>query len=93
MNETIQHVHDTLNAQPKQGFSLDDIKVNPKAFRFYTGLADYETFKILFHSFGPVVNNRIYHDTKTNPTNIDSEVYGKRGPKRSLTSEQEFFMC
>ena len=80
-----------INSKPKSRFLLDDIKSNPKSFRFYTGLTDYETFKIIFDSFGPAAGILVYHGTKANPENIDTPEYNKRGPKRALTAEQEFF--
>ena len=80
-----------VDSRQKNSFSLDDVKSNPKAFRFYTGFTNYETFKLIFDSFGPAVNNLIYHGTNANPANINSPEYVKRGPKRTLTAEQEFF--
>ncbi|XP_065062453.1 uncharacterized protein LOC135689233 [Rhopilema esculentum] len=73
-------------------FSADGLKDNPKLFRFYTGLPDYETFKIILESFGPAVNNLIYVGSNTNASKIISADHIKRGPKRSLPAEQEFFL-
>ena len=38
LKESIQQLHDTVNAQPKQNFSLDDIKLNKKNLDFIPGL-------------------------------------------------------
>ena len=46
-------------------FSIDSIKDDQELFSFYTGLPDYETFKILFDSFGSAVNNLVYIDSNT----------------------------
>ena len=45
--------------QIEKSFSVDRFKDDDKLFRFYTGLEDYKTFKILFETFGPAVNNCI----------------------------------
>ena len=60
--------------------------------RFYTGLEDYKTFKTLFDSFEPAVNNLVYYGTKTNSERLSSEDAIKRGPKRTNSPEQEFFL-
>ena len=73
-------------------FSADGLRDNPKLFRFYTGLPDYETFEIILESFGPAVNNLIYVGSNTNASKIISADHIKRGPKRSLPAEQEFFL-
>ena len=88
LKEGIQRSADKVTAN----FSVENVKSDPKAFKFYTGLPDYETFKIIFDSFGPALNNLIYHGTQNNLNNADSPGYQKRGPKRIFTAEQEFFL-
>ena len=90
--EIIQLKEQFQNELNKKPFSVNCSKGNDKLFRFYTGLHDYKTFKTLFASFGPAVNNLIYYGTKTNTDNIQSSDYIKHGPKRSLTPEEEFFL-
>ena len=75
----------------KASFHVDIIKKNDEKFHFYTGLPDYETFKILHDSFGKLTEKLIYHDSNTNVGRM-SEESQKRGPKRSLSSEQELFL-
>ena len=58
---------------------------------FYTGIKDYETFKILFDSFGTSAEKLIYCDSHTNPDRV-TETTKKHGPKRSLSAEQKFFL-
>ena len=82
-----------LATKVSRGFSIDNIKDDQKLFSFYTGLPDYETFKILFDSFGSAVNNLVYIDSNTNRNKINSPSYTKRSPKRNLTPEQEFFLA
>ena len=81
-----------LATKLRRGFSIDNIKDDRKLFSFYTGLPDYEKFKILFNSFGSAVNNLVYIDSNTNRNKSNSPFYTKRGPKRNLTPEQEFFL-
>ena len=70
--------------------SFYELKDNSKRFRFYTGLSDYETFAIIFESFGSAVDKLVYIGSNTNASKITSADYMKRGPKRSLSAEQEF---
>ncbi len=76
----------------RKQFSIECFKGNDNLIRFYTGLEDYKTFKTLFDSFGPAVNNLVYYGTKTNSERLKSDKVVKRGPKRSSTPEQEFFL-
>ena len=69
-------------------FSVNAFKSNPKLFRYYTGLPDYETFRIILESFG---DNLVYIGSNTNASKITSADYVKKGPKRNLSAEQEFF--
>ena len=78
--------------QIEKSFSVDRFKDDDKLFRFYTGLEDYKTFKILFETFGPAVNSIVYYDSNTKAENITSSDFVKHGPKRLLTPEQEFFL-
>jgi len=73
-------------------FSVNALKSNPKLFRYYTGLPDYETFRIILESFGPAVDNLVYIGSNTNASKITSADYVKKGPKRNLSAEQEFFL-
>ena len=81
-----------LEMNNKRNFSVDNFKDNSKLFRFYTGLPDYETFRIIFESFGKAVYSLVYIGTNTNVGKLESADHIKRGPKRSLSVEQEFFL-
>ena len=72
-------------------FSVYSVKSDAKMFQFYTGLPSYQVFKILFDSFGPAAHKLIYSDSNTNIENLTADGC-KRGPKRSLTAEEEFFI-
>ena len=76
----------------KLEFSFDRYKDDNKLFKFYTGLPDYETFKIVFDSFGPAVDALIYHNSNTNIEKLQSPEHIKRGRKKTLSPEQEFFL-
>ena len=91
-NEYLEEGIQTSADKVAPNFSVENVKSNPKAFKFYTGLIDYVIFKIIFDSFVPALNNLIYHGTQNNPNNADSPGYQKRGPKRIFTAEQEFFL-
>ena len=76
----------------KLEFSFDRYKDGSKLFKFYTGLPDYATFKIVFDSFGPAVGSLIYHNSNTNIEKLQLLEHIKRGRKRTLSPEQEFFL-
>ena len=73
-------------------FSIENLKNDKKLFMIYAGLEDYETFKAIFDSFGPAVNNLIYHNSGTNSANIVSPGHIKRGPKRRFSPEIGVFI-
>ena len=50
----------------KISLSPNAIKENPEMFSFYTGLRDYETFKLLFDSFVPAAEKLLYCGSNTN---------------------------
>ncbi len=54
-------------------------------------MQNYETFKILFDSFGPVVNKLVYYYSNTNASKL-CENGSKMGPKLKLSAEQEMFL-
>ena len=83
--------HGILEQNYKE-LDLERIKVNSKLFKFYTGLQDYATFQALIRFFGSARNNLIYHDSATNHEKVSVAEYKKRGPKRRLTAEEEFFI-
>ena len=78
-------------SQKKPTFFFEDIRDNDKLFKFYIGLPDYLTFKILFKSFGNAVDKLVYYDSGTNSEKLTNPEH-KCGPKRSLTPEHEFFL-
>ena len=82
----------SLEMEITHELSLDRFKDDHKMFRFYTGICDYGTFQALFKYFGPAVNNLVYKDSKTNYGKIVTPGYVKRGPKRTLSPENEFFL-
>ena len=71
---------------------LERVKVDHKMFRFYTGICDYTTFEALYKYLGPAVHNLAYKDSQTNSGNILIPEYVKRGPKRTLNPEEEYFL-
>ena len=74
-------------------FSIEHIKQGDnRLVKFYTGLQDYDIFKVMFDSFGAAVRNLIYHDSRTEASNVISPDYVKRGPKRFLSREVDFFL-
>ena len=79
-------------SQKKPSFSFEDVKDNDKLLKFYTGLPDYLTFKILFMSFGNAVDKLVYYTSGTNLEKLIHSEHNKCGPKRSLTLEHEFFL-
>ncbi|KXJ27604.1 hypothetical protein AC249_AIPGENE7624 [Exaiptasia diaphana] len=76
----------------KKSFTIERFKDDANMLKFYTGLEDYTIFKSIFDSFGSAVENLIYYDSNTNSERLTSHLQGKRGRKRTLTAEQEFFM-
>ena len=67
-------------------------KDNDRSFRFYTGLSDYATFKIIYDSFGSSVHWLAYHDSNTNIEALASGARTKIGPERKFSPEQESFL-
>ena len=60
-NEELSQQKSTQHANIKvNNFSVHDLMDDPKLFRFYTGLPDYKTFKIILESFGSAVYNLVY---------------------------------
>ena len=55
-----------------------------------TAATDYKTIRIIFESFGAAVYSLIYIGTNINLGKLESAYYIKRGPKRSLSVEQQF---
>ena len=92
INKDLINQNKYLEMNSKESFSVDSFKDNPKLFRFYTGLPDYETFKIIFESFGAAVYSLVYIGSNTNAGKLESADYIKKGPKRRLSIEQEFFL-
>ena len=45
-------------------FSVKSFMNNDSLFRFYTGIQDYKTFKILFDSFKPAAKNLVNYGSK-----------------------------
>ena len=70
-----------MEAIVHRDFSVDTVKEDEKLFKFYTGLPDYETFKIIFESFGEAVNNLVYSGSHTNEKKINSPSYIKKALK------------
>ena len=91
-NEQLIQEKITLEAIVHRDFSVDTVKEDEKLFKFYTWLPDYETFKIIFESFGEAVNNLVYNGSNINEKKIDSPSYIKSGPTRTLNPEEEFFL-
>ena len=83
-----------LSSKPNRPtFSLDNFKEDEKIFRFYTGLPNYGTFRALFNAFGNSVKKLNYYNSGTNSEKVKDANHNKRGPKRALCPEQEFFWC
>ena len=99
-NESLKSANDKASEQivflehriNEKEFCVENFKNNSKLFRFYTGIPDYTTFEIVFQSFGSAVNSLVYIGTNTNSAKLSSADHIKRGPKRVLKAEQEFFL-
>ena len=95
LTEGMKHIQlerDTLKERlQKTALSVDALKNNAEMFHFFTGFPDYETFKIVFDSLGPAATKIVYYKSNTN-IDKQSEQAEKRGPKRNLSPEQEFFL-
>jgi len=70
-NEQLIQEKITLEAIPHRDFSVHTVKEDEKLFKSYTGLPDYETFKIIFESFGEAVNNLVYNGSNTKEKKIN----------------------
>jgi hypothetical protein len=89
----INALTEQLQGQAKQRyFSVQNFKNNETLFKFYTGLQDYETFKVLLDSLMPAAKNLVYCGSKTCAERLISDDVIKHGPKRSLSLEDEFFL-
>ena len=73
-------------------FSVNAFKSNPKLFRYYTGLPDYETFRIILESFGPAVDNLVYIGSNTSASKITSADYVKKAQKGTYLQNRNFFL-
>jgi len=86
-------LREKLSSKPNRPtLSLDNFKEDEKIFRFYTGLPNYGTFRALFNAFGNSVNKLNYYNSGTNSEKSKDANHNKRGPKRALCPEQEFFL-
>ncbi|XP_012561205.2 uncharacterized protein LOC105846729 [Hydra vulgaris] len=73
-------------------FRIDQFKHNTAHFKFYTGFESYELFKVVFEYLQPTASSLIYYGLNaTTDKETESEVK-KKGRKRTLTPEEEFFM-
>ena len=90
--QQLQEEKDTSKERlAKTSLSVDDLKNNSEMFHFYTGFKDYETLRIFFDLFSTAAAKLIYYKSNTNSEKL-SEHGEKRGPKRSMSQEQELFL-
>ena len=68
----------------KKSFNVERFKEDEKLFDFYAGIPDYETFKAIFNSFGPVVENLVYFDSNKNAERLN-HFFGFESAKMWLT--------
>ena len=74
-----------LSIIEKFEFSFDKYKDDIKLFKFYTGLPDFATFRIIFDLFGPATKALVYHNSNTNIEKLKSPEHKKCGRKRTLS--------
>ncbi len=89
-NEELRKKNNHQETNPHGDFSVHKLRNDPKLFKFYTGLPDYETFKIIFDSFGSAVNNLIYVGSDTNANKLLHLPIQKEAQKK-LVSRAEIF--
>ena len=75
-----------------QVLSLDLIKGNDKMFQYYTGIPSFLVVDALLDYFADKTSNTQYVATARHEHNA-SRLLNKRGPKRTLTKSEEFFVC
>ena len=81
-------LREKLSSKPNRPtFSLNNFKEDEKIFRFYIGLPNYGTFRVLFNAFDNAVNKLNYYNSGTNSEKIKDVNHNKRGPKRALCPE------
>ena len=73
-------------------FYIDRFKQNTTPLKFYTGFESFDTFKAVLDYLNPAANSLVYWGSNTNIEKIVSTDFVKRGSKRIMTVEEEFFL-
>ena len=75
----------------KRVFSIEHFKADNANFEFYTGFPNYDTFKAFYNYLSPACERLRYKGSNNSNSTIEKDE--KSGRKRSLSPEQELFMC
>jgi len=89
LEDTLSDMNEKIQAEK---FTLDKFKHNEAHFKFYTGFETYDVFKAVLAYLQPAANSLIYWGSNTNIEKINSPEVLKRGSKRTLTADEEFFL-
>ena len=77
----------------EQKFCIDRFKHNTTHFMFYTGgFESFYIFNAVLEYLNPTAISLVYWGSKTNIEKIVSPDFVKRGSKRTMTVEEEFFL-
>ena len=94
--EAIVHEERTARAElellvKERAFSVEVVRHNDKLFKFYTGFENYQTFSMVLDFLGREAASHLeYRNTERSIS--DDLTMIKRGPARTLSIENEFFM-
>ena len=91
-NELQATILNLQNLLEKSKFNIDRFKHNQAHFKFYTGFENYKMFQIVLEYLQPAAGSLIYWGSNTNIENKISSTVAKRGPPRTLSAEDEFFL-
>ena len=87
-----KEVLNTKKVLQEQKFCIDTFKHNTTHFSFYTGFESFDVFNAVLDYLNPAANSLVYWGSKTNIEKIVSPDFVKRGSKRTMTVEEEFFL-
>lgn len=91
-NELENVVKKSTERVQAETFNIDRFKHNKHHFKFYTGFENYEVFKIVLEYLQPAAKSLNYWGSNTNMKKMVSPDINKRGSKRAMSVEEEFFM-
>ena len=82
----------TKKVMQEQKFCIDRFKHNTTHFKFRTGFESFNIFKAVLDYLNPAGNSSVYWVSNTNIEKKVSPDFVKRGSKRTMTVEEEFFL-